>query len=99
MLVLPTQINIFRERIQGNISVESGRKGLAGGKEMEKGNQLPEVIFPGDKKSNELSIHHYGKHTCLPPAGIIIFCILSRLGKGNMWWADARFIYKKMKLF
>ena len=66
MLVLPTQINIFRERIQGNISVESGRKGLAGGKEMEKGNQLPEVIFPGDKKSNELSIHHYGKHTCLP---------------------------------
>lgn len=33
---------------------------------MEKGKQFPELVFPGDKRSNELSIHHYGKHTCLP---------------------------------
>lgn len=33
---------------------------------MEKRNAYPEVFFPADKNSNELSFYHYGKHTCLP---------------------------------
>lgn len=33
---------------------------------MKKGKQLPEVFFPVDKYSNELSLYHYGKHVCLP---------------------------------
>ena len=33
---------------------------------MGKGKQFPEVFFPIDKSSNELSLYHYGKHVCLP---------------------------------
>lgn len=33
---------------------------------MGKGKQLPEVFFPAEKNSNELSLYHYGRHDCLP---------------------------------
>ena len=36
---------------------------------MGKGKQLPEVFFPVDKNSNELSLYHYGRHACLPGNG------------------------------
>ena len=33
---------------------------------MGKGKKLPEVFFPVEKNSNELSLYHYGRHDCLP---------------------------------
>lgn len=33
---------------------------------MGKGKQFPDVFFPVEKNSNELSLYHYGKHMCLP---------------------------------
>ena len=33
---------------------------------MGKGKQFPDVFFPVEKSSNELSLYHYGKHCCLP---------------------------------